>query len=217
MKKLINKMVVFFLIISISICSLITVSAETIEGTQIEWYYNEDTKTLYFDGSGSIPDFFGKGLIETGSQGVDSKRTPWMDYSDSTEYIEISEGITEIGAYCFTEFYNLKSISFPKSIEMIREIFPDGKTVTEDLVIKGYQLTEAEAVSTKYGFEFEALSDIKIGDVNDDEKLNAEDSLQILKMAAKINKTYKYTSDITGEGKVDAEDALTILKKAAKI
>lgn len=204
-------------IMIISVFVVVSVPADAIDGTSIEWEYGETDKSLMFIGKGAIPDFFGKGYVDDIIVNQEYERTPWKKYSNHVERVVLEEGITEIGSYCFTEFYNLKEIIFPKTIESIRNIFPDSQECLGNMVIKGYQLTEAELVATEYGIEFVPLNRITLGDINGDNILNAEDSLQILRMSAKISRIYGYTADIDLDGCVNAKDALEVLKIAAKI
>lgn len=201
----------------ISIFVVVSVPADTIDGTFIEWEYSEIDKSLTFIGEGVIPDFFGKGYVDETIVNQEYERTPWKKYSGHVERVVLEEGIIEIGSYCFTEFYNLKEIIFPETIGSIRNIFPDSQDCLGNMIIKGYQLTEAELVATEYGIEFVPLNRIMLGDINGDNILNAEDASQILRMSAKISRTYGYTADIDLDGCVNAKDALEVLKIAAKI
>lgn len=62
--------------------------------------------------------------------------------------------------------------------------------------------------------------EILLGDINGDEKVNAEDALLALQSAAKLielTESESKVGDANVDGRVDAEDALTILKIAAEL
>ncbi len=56
-----------------------------------------------------------------------------------------------------------------------------------------------------------------LGDVNEDEKVNSKDALEVLKYAVgktKLTDEQKQAAEVTGDGLIDAKDALNILKYA---
>jgi len=55
------------------------------------------------------------------------------------------------------------------------------------------------------------------GDINADDICNAKDALMALKMAVKLEESYKWEADLDKDGIVNATDALIMLKKAANI
>lgn len=64
------------------------------------------------------------------------------------------------------------------------------------------------------------LNDYEVGDMNFDNKLNANDALEVLKLCAKLMQPNNYSTacgDFNYDGLLNAEDALCILKKAAGI
>lgn len=82
----------------------------TIENTSVSWSYKKESKTLTVTGAGAIPDF---------AVNEDSD-TPWAEARLSAEKIEISEGITAIGAYAFWGMNNVTSVIVPYTVTEIR-------------------------------------------------------------------------------------------------
>ena len=55
----------------------------------------------------------------------------------------------------------------------------------------------------------------KLGDVNQDEKVDAKDALEVLKYAvgkAVLSQDQQQAAEVNGDGVIDAKDALEILK-----
>lgn len=83
-----------------------------------------------------------------------------------------------------------------------------------------YYLTDTVVVEVLDPIPSKTPEPILVGDVNADEKVNAEDALLVLKHAAKIEllkDEFIESADVCEDSKVDAKDALEILKIAAKI
>lgn len=74
---------------------------------QIEW-------TLYEDGTLILN---GKGLIDS----YDEKPAPWTPYKEKIKSIEMSEGITLIGACAFQNCTNLRHVSLPETMHSISQ------------------------------------------------------------------------------------------------
>lgn len=61
---------------------------------------------------------------------------------------------------------------------------------------------------------------ILVGDVNSDDKINAQDARQVLRVYAMLDKSNEgiyLSGDVNGDGKTDAQDARLILRHAAKL
>ena len=81
-----------------------------IDGTDIEWSYDEDDKTLTIEGTGEIPD-------------CDAPEDVWWYAArHNIEEIEISKGITAIGDYAFYYTPELTKIEIPESVTSIGEL-----------------------------------------------------------------------------------------------
>lgn len=78
-----------------------------IEGSDIVWSYNADTKTLDIDGAGAIPNF------------ESSTAVPWTAVRHSAHRVEIGEGITAIGDYSLYFFTSLEELKLPTTVTSI--------------------------------------------------------------------------------------------------
>ena len=89
--------------------------AEVINGTceneDLAWSYNTVTKTLAFTLTGAsaiIPDY-------------SLNQTPWKDYREEAEHLEIPDGVTGIGTYAFHGFEALTEVHLPQSVTYIEQ------------------------------------------------------------------------------------------------
>lgn len=78
-------------------------------GTNIQWVLT-DAGTLVLIGSGAMVNF-----------GLKEERPPWQDLKDNITDIEISEGITSIGKYAFSQLKELYSVSLPSTLTRIED------------------------------------------------------------------------------------------------
>ncbi len=78
-------------------------------GSNIQWSYNNGTKTLKLTGKGSMPNF-----ITTQSN---LKLAPWKNLK--AEKVVIGSGITSIGDNAFFGYKNLKSVTIPSTVTKI--------------------------------------------------------------------------------------------------
>ena len=74
-------------------------------GNNLTWRI--EGNTLYINGTGDMKDF--------GS----ASAQPWNGQSSDIKAVVISEGVTSIGSYAFDCFFNLQSITLPKSIKSV--------------------------------------------------------------------------------------------------
>lgn len=157
--------------------------------------------------------------------------------------ITIPETVTEIGFNAFLSCSSVKTVTIPASVkeikqqafykcESLEEIYifnPECKicdswattisNTDEDFsgVIKGYKGSTAEKFAEKFGYTFKALA--KLGDVNNDDLINAIDASSILAYYARIStdKNGGYTveqelaADVNNDGAINAIDASNIL------
>lgn len=78
----------------------------------IEWSFDEATKTLTVSGTGSTGTYFER-------IGIPKTSCPWGVFRDMIEKIVVSEGITKIDWGLFSEHFNLKSVQLPESLTAI--------------------------------------------------------------------------------------------------
>ena len=125
MKKFISVFLSVCLILTTLVTGVVTAFAEgnVIEGTNVIWSFNAETKELRFDGEGPIPDY----LCEDRAA-----EYPWKDLGYTT--VVIGAGITAIGNYAFCY-----------SNELVSIVIPDTVTVLGDAIF--YHCTKLESVT----------------------------------------------------------------------
>ena len=132
MKKLISVLLTVCITLSILSVGVVFASAEgtLIKGTDVEWSYDSDTKVLFFEGEGAIPDYDDYESIS----GVISVKYPWKGLPYTS--IVFREGITGIGNYAFCYSENLESVTLPDNIAVLgKGIFLNCKSL-ESVIIK---------------------------------------------------------------------------------
>ena len=84
-------------------------------GGNLNWSYNEMTKTLTISGTGNMSNYY--------SSGTAGGRAPWVNskIKDEIETVVISEGATSIGEYAFFECTGLKNVTIPSTVKTINE------------------------------------------------------------------------------------------------
>lgn len=185
--------------IQVDISGLVT---ETIEDpSEINVSYNDGV--LVYTGYGRV-----KKTLEE----YDIEKVIPTDKND-IEQIKFDDGITDIYYSAFVKSKNLKDIWIPDSVKYL-----DVPGYMKDVVVlHANGMTYAEEYASKYDYQFKLNEGFKVGDLDSNGAHNADDALNVLKMAAKIGTLYKWSADIDSNGNVDAKDALEILKIAAKI
>ena len=114
MKKIISLAIALCLMLTVcstGLMSLTAAAAQTIEGSEVTWSFDNITKTLTFGGSGDIPDY------DTYKDEDGSPTMPWagIDYTN----VVFGDGITGIGSYVFYKNYTLESLTVPATITKI--------------------------------------------------------------------------------------------------
>ena len=84
-------------------------------GGNLNWSYNETTKTLTISGTGNMSNYY--------SSGTAGGRAPWVNskIKDEIETVVISEGAESIGEYAFFECTGLKNVTIPGTVKTINE------------------------------------------------------------------------------------------------
>ena len=80
------------------------------EAGPVHWVLASDG-TMTFSGEGAMPDY-------TALMGTD---VPWADYKNDIRNVAISDGLTHIGQYAFSECGNLVSVNIPDGVESIAD------------------------------------------------------------------------------------------------
>ena len=80
------------------------------EAGPVHWVLASDG-TMTFSGEGAMPDY-------AALMGTD---VPWADYKNDIRNVVISDGLTHIGQYAFSECGNLVSVNIPDGVESIAD------------------------------------------------------------------------------------------------
>lgn len=108
MKKIISVLLTVCLMLTVVSAGFVFAHAEKINGTDIEWSFDNTTKTLTISGSGAIPDYSYSGGINP------TPTYPWKNISYET--VVFSDGITAIGNYAFCYSKSLKTVNLPSAV-----------------------------------------------------------------------------------------------------
>ena len=80
----------------------------TVNGERVTWTITDD-RVLTIDGNGSIPNYW-----ENFSTPSPTGRAPYYDYKKQFDTVVIKEGITGIGTGAFTDYTNIKQVTYSK-------------------------------------------------------------------------------------------------------
>lgn len=111
MKKIISLAIALCLMLTVcstGLMSLTAAAAQTIEGSEVTWSFDNITKILTFGGTGDIPDY------DTYKDEGGNATMPWagIDYTS----VVFGDGITGIGSYVFYKNYTMESLTVPATI-----------------------------------------------------------------------------------------------------
>lgn len=115
MKKIVSILITICIIISaLSTGLVVSFAAGTkIDGTDVTWSYDSDTKVLTFGGVGAIPDY---NEYKTSSGDV-SLKYPWKNLAYTS--IVFGNKITGIGNYAFCYSKALKEVTIPSTVAIM--------------------------------------------------------------------------------------------------
>ncbi len=105
----ITTIIVLAAIIPLSVSADETITYSGVCGDNIQWSLDTQTGILKIVGTGDMTDY-NHALYHY---------APWYPYRQSIKEIEISDGVTSIGAWTFTYFNSIESIDLPDSIAKI--------------------------------------------------------------------------------------------------
>lgn len=107
-------------------------------GSNITWeLYNDGV--LKVNGAGAMPDF------------SETTKPSWMDYADKIKYVDIAEGIENVGAYAFANSSKLITVKIPTTVKVIsNHSFYKCANLKAAAVRKGSVLTTVEAFAFGY-------------------------------------------------------------------
>lgn len=125
-------------------------------GDDLQWSYNEDTKTLTISGSGDMTDYDYNTYVAPWcvypienvviEQGVTSIGSSAFNELSTLTSVSIADGVTCIGANAFRECDNLKSIELPSSVTTLCEYAFSGCRALESFTIPQGVTTLPECV-----------------------------------------------------------------------
>ena len=106
--------------------------------SNITWeLYNDGV--LKINGTGAMPDF------------SETTKPSWMDYEDKIKYVDIAEGIENVGAYAFANSSKLITVKIPTTVKVISShSFYKSASLKAVAVRKGSGLTTVEAFAFGY-------------------------------------------------------------------
>ena len=79
-------------------------------GNSMYWSYDSSTKVLSISGQGYMSNFSSNGT---------TVNTPWWNYRDQIESINIASGVRSIGKRAFATCKNVLTVNFPNSLDSI--------------------------------------------------------------------------------------------------
>ena len=150
-----------------------------------------------------------------------------FNHCASLSEIEIPDKVTTIETKAFFDCTKIKSVTLPKGIQEIggaafgiyivdQVYFETGKV--KEFKIAGYRGTAAEEYANYYGFIFEDLTYIPMGDVNLDEDVSVLDVTMLQRYCTStIELTDKQLSyaDVDDNGSIDINDVTAIQRLIA--
>lgn len=115
MKKIVSVLLTICIVISAFSAGLVVSFAvgTKIDGTDVTWSYDSDTKVLTFSGEGAIPDY----NEYKNASGDLSLKYPWKNLAYTS--IVFGKKITGIGNYAFCYSKALKEITIPETIAIM--------------------------------------------------------------------------------------------------
>ncbi len=137
--------------------------------------------------------------------------------------VSLPESVKKIGDFAFSNCHQLTLVTI-LGVESIGEgAFQCTKDCADEpscdhIVLRGYAGSLVEEYSQSKRITFLALGEeLPLGDLNNDQAVDAKDALMVLKIAVEKEIPYaaqKVAGDVTKDGNINAKDALEILKKA---
>lgn len=150
-------------------------------------------------------------------------------YLPNITAVVIPDTVTSIGYFAFMQCNNLKDIFVPGSVTELADSaigWITGDEYNTSIIIHGEKGSAAEEYAAVYSFRFHECSEYherpeyKLGDVNGDEKITANDARSVLRFSAMLdNPDYAQTfaADVNGDSKITANDARKILRVSAHL
>ena len=135
--------------------------------------------------------------------------------------VTIPVGVTDVGSYAFLNCNNLKSVTISSSVINIGQYtfgFRKSKYTNDYIKIDGFTISGvkgsiAEEYANEVGFDFVAIEEEIIGDVDDNGVISVSDATLIQKYLADLTGLTPEqikAADVNGDGTVNVHDATAI-------
>ena len=184
------------------------------------YYYKNNDRTAVITGCDGDEEEL---VIPRTIQGYKVKSIDCFAFEDCTalKSVTISNGITDIYDYAFVNCNNLKSVTIPSSVTDIGLYalgFRESK-YTKDYIkidgftIKGVKGSVAEEYANEVGFDFVAIEEEIIGDVDGNGVLSVADATSIQKYSADLiefTDSQIEAADVNGDGAINVLDATAV-------
>lgn len=184
------------------------------------YYYKNNDRTAVITGCDGDEEEI---VIPRTIQGYKVKSIDYFAFEDCTalKSVTISNGITDIYDYAFVNCNNLKSVTIPSSVTDIGLYalgFRESK-YTKDYIkidgftIKGVKGSVAEEYANEVGFDFVAIEEEIIGDVDGNGVLSVADATSIQKYSADLiefTDSQIEAADVNGDGAINVLDATAV-------
>lgn len=135
--------------------------------------------------------------------------------------VTIPAGVTDVGSYAFLNCNNLKSVTIPSSVTNIGQYtfgfrkskYTNDYVKIDGFTIKGVKGSIAEEYANEVGFDFVAIEEEIIGDVDGNGVLSVADATSIQKYSADLiefTDSQIEAADVNGDGAINVLDATAV-------
>ena len=191
-------------------------------GEKTSWTLSEDG-VLTISGEGEmsnfevVSDLLPQSAVPMNAETAEA--APWSEYTALIAKVIVEDGVTSIGDNAFAACENLTEIEIP---ETVTEIGDNAFTGCEALETVTYAGSEEQWNDIEIGEGNESLeeseivtTDILLGDVNGDGKVNGTDTNLIFRHVSgttELNGDQRKAADVNGDGKVNGTDTNLVFR-----
>ncbi len=133
---------VLLMLLSVSVFPVSAAPTSGQCGDNLYWAFNSGNGTLTISGSGAMWDYE--------EYQVYSTTAPWGNYRDSIKRVVIGNGVTSIGKKAFYGLQNLQHVSFPDTLQSIRDYAFTYANITNVLIPKSVSFIGTKAIGFSY-------------------------------------------------------------------
>lgn len=191
-----------------------------------ESYYNGYYYCKYSDREAYITGYDGdkEELVIPGTiEGYKIRSISYGAFEDCTSLksVTIPYGVTYVGDFAFVNCSNLKSVTIPSSVTDIgvyafgfrKSKYTNDYVKIDGFTIKGVKGSIAEEYANEVGFDFVAIEEEIIGDVDGNGVLSVADATSIQKYSADLiefTDSQIEAADVNGDGAINVLDATAV-------